>query len=205
MPRAVELAATVARRVGDDLGIPVFLYGENGAGRRPSHFRRGGLDELRSRVDRGELTPDAGPSTLKPSTGAVLVGARSPLIAYNVTLRSADLDVARAVAAAVRESSGGLRGVQALGLRLDREGVVQVSTNVTDLEATPLHVVHRAIVDEAASRGVVVRSAELVGLVPADAVIGAARAPLGLDALGPEHVLELRVLRGIEFADHEPS
>jgi glutamate formiminotransferase len=68
-----------------------------------------------------------------------------------------------------------------------------------------LHVVHRAIVDEAASRGVVVRSAELVGLVPADAVIGAARAPLGLDALGPEHVLELRVLRGIEFADHEPS
>jgi glutamate formiminotransferase / 5-formyltetrahydrofolate cyclo-ligase len=197
MPRAVDLAAVVARRVGDELGIPVFLYGESGSGRRPVDLRRGGLDALRARVERGEVAPDAGPSHVEPSTGAVLVGARSPLIAYNVLLESTDVEAARAIAAAVRESSGGLPGVQAIGLELERQGAVQVSTNVTDVEATPLHVLHRSIVEAASTSGVAVGAAELVGLVPAAAVIGAARDPLGLGGLGPGHVLELRLLESL--------
>jgi len=184
--RAREAALSVARRVGGELGLPVFLYGEVGAARRPALFRRGGLDELRRRVSVGELAPAYGPATVDRRSGAILVGARAPLVAYNVELLGSLAD-ARAIAAAVRASSGGLPGVQALGLELG-DGTVQVSTNVVDTEATAPHTLVEAIVGEAARRGVEVGAGELVGLVPASVVGDAAGAvgvvePLGADWL----------------------
>ncbi len=196
MGRAVALAGVVARRIGEELALPVFLYGESAGGRRPALLRRGGPDELQRRVDAGELLPDYGPRRLDPAAGAVLVGARKPLVAYNVVLETADVEVARSIAAAVRASSGGLPGVQALGLELTRQGLVQVSTNAVDLDATPLHVLAERIRAEAGVRGVTIRASELVGLLPADAVIGAARRTLGLPGLARDRVLELRLLDG---------
>ena len=172
--RAVDVALAVGARVGDELGLPVFLYGEIGDGRRPAFFRRGGPGELQRRVDAGELEPAFGPRRLDPAAGAVLLGVRAPLVAFNLELRGT-LDVARDVAAAVRESSGGLPGVQALGLRLGA-GRIQVSTNVVDLDATPPHVMVERIVAEAAARGAGVGEGELVGLLPARCVAAAARA-----------------------------
>ncbi len=172
--RAVDVALAVGSRVGDELGLPVFLYGEVGDGRRPAFFRRGGPGELQRRVDAGELEPAFGPRRVDPAAGAVLLGVRAPLVAFNLELRGT-LDVARDVAAAVRESSGGLPGVQALGLRLGA-GRIQVSTNVVDLDATPPHVMVERIVAEAAARGAEVGRGELVGLLPARCVAVAARA-----------------------------
>ena len=172
--RAADVALAVGARVGDELGLPVFLYGEIGDGRRPAFFRRGGPGELQRRVDAGELEPAFGPRRLDPTAGAVLLGVRAPLVAFNLELLGT-LDVARDVAAAVRESSGGLPGVQALGLRLGA-GRIQVSTNVVDLDATPPHVMVERIVAEAAARGAEVGRGELVGLLPARCVAVAARA-----------------------------
>lgn len=172
--RAVDVALAVGSRVGDELGLPVFLYGEVGDGCRPAFFRRGGPGELQRRVDAGELEPAFGPRRLDPAAGAVLLGVRAPLVAFNLELLGT-LDVARDVAAAVRESSGGLPGVQALGLRLGA-GRIQVSTNVVDLDATPPHVMVERIVAEAAARGAEVGRGELVGLLPARCVAVAARA-----------------------------
>ena len=171
--RALSVARAVARRVGEDLGIPVFLYGELGEGRRPVFFRRGGLEELRRRIAATELVPAHGPPRVDPRTGAVLVGVRAPLVAFNLGLHGS-LEDAQAVAAAVRESSGGLPGVQALGLALgDR---VQVSTNLVDIDATPLHRLVERIGAEAEARGAAVGTGELVGLVPGRCVVEAARA-----------------------------
>jgi glutamate formiminotransferase/glutamate formiminotransferase/formiminotetrahydrofolate cyclodeaminase len=171
--RAVAVARAVARRVGGELGLPVFLYGEVGEGRRPVFYRRGGLHELGRRIAAAELAPRHGPSRLDPRSGAVLVGVRAPLVAFNLELLGS-LEDARAVAKAVRESSGGLPGVQALGLALgDR---VQVSTNLVEVGATPLHRMVERIVTEADALGARVGAGELVGLMPARCVVEAARA-----------------------------
>ena len=194
MPEAASSARELARRLGSELGVPVFLYGEAGGGRRPAFFRRGGADELARRVRAGELRPDVGPGRLDPRSGATLVGARRQLVAYNVELATDDVEVARAVAAAVRESSGGLPGVQALGLALPRAGKVQVSMNLVDLERAELHEVVARVRAQAAARGVAVAGGELVGLVP-ERVLAAARAA-GADVPGVDEsrVLE-RLLR----------
>jgi glutamate formiminotransferase len=172
----------------------VFLYAESGGGRRPAFFRRGGPATLQARVDAGELAPDFGPARLHPSAGAVLVGARRPLIAFNVPLQGGDVDAARAIAAAVRESSGGLPGVQALGLMLESTRRAQVSLNLVDVEATLLHDVVGRVREEAERLGVETAPAELVGLLPVSAVAAAAAPSLALDALPPDRVLEARLL-----------
>ena len=183
--RAVAVAREVGRRVGEELGLPVFLYGELAEGRRPVFFRRGGPAELQRRVDEGELSPAYGPRRLDPRSGAALVGARAPLLAFNIELLGS-LETAQAVAASVRESSGGLTGVQALGLRLG-DGSVQVSTNVIDLEATAPHVMVERIAREAGQRGARLGAGELVGLILASSVAAAAASagvPQALDADG---------------------
>jgi glutamate formiminotransferase len=187
---ASAVALHVAERTAGELGIPVFLYGDLGVGRRPAFFRRGGLPELERRIGSGELTPDFGPATVDPRTGVALVGSRKPLVAYNVDLSTGDLAVAQAIAAAVRESSGGLPGVQAIGLRLPRAGRVQVSMNVLDLERSPLHEVVAAVAREAAGRRVGIRGGELVGLVPASVLEAAAEAGIELDGVDESQVLE---------------
>jgi glutamate formiminotransferase len=194
MERARAAALLLAERIGGELELPVFLYGELGGGQAPAFFRRGGPAELQRRIDSGELAPDFGPPRLDERAGGVLVGARAPLIAFNVDLAGDDLDAAREVARAVRERDGGFPGVRALGLRLPRAGHVQVSLNVEDWRASPLHEVVAAVEREAASRGLRVTGSELVGLLPAGAAVAAAGSLLGVAGLDPSHVLELRLL-----------
>jgi glutamate formiminotransferase len=193
MDRAREAALVLAQRIGEELELPVFLYGELAPGRGPAFFRRGGRDELQRRIDAGELAPDFGPARLDERAGGVIVGARRPLIAFNVNLRG-DLDAARGVAAVVRETGGGFPGVRALGLDLPRAGVVQVSMNVEDWEAAALHDIVARIEAEAAQRGAEVVGCELVGLMPAGAAAAAAGAMLRIDGFDESHVLELRLL-----------
>jgi glutamate formiminotransferase len=193
MERARSAALDAAGRIGE-LGLPVFLYG--GPDRGPAFFRRGGPDELQRRIDAGELQPDFGPARLDPASGAVLVGARRALVAFNVNLRTADVEVARSIAAVVRETGGGFPGVRALGLELPRAGLVQVSMNVEDWEAAPLYEIVERIAAEAAARGVELAGSELVGLMPAGAAAAAAGALLRIDGFDASHVLELRLLEG---------
>ena len=191
--RAREAALRLAERVGGELGLPTFLYGELGANRGPAFFRRGGPEELQQRIDAGELTPDFGPARLDERAGGVLVGARGPLIAFNVNLRGS-LDAARKIAGLVREHGGGFPGVRALGLDLPRAGLVQVSMNVEDFEAAALHEIVARVEQEAAERGAEVVGSELVGLMPAGAAVAAAGATLRIDGFDASHVLELRLL-----------
>ena len=193
LERAAACADALAGRVGSELGLPVFRYGELAPGRGPAFFRTGGLDELRRRVESGELVPDHGPASVDERSGAVLVGARRPLIAFNVNLRGS-LDAAREVARAVRERDGGFPGVRALGLDLPRAGLVQVSMNVEDYEAAALHEIVARVAAEAEARGAEVAGSELVGLMPAGAAVAAAGAMLRIDGFDASRVLELRLL-----------
>ena len=198
MGRAKQAALTLAERIGDELSLPVFLYGELAPGRGPAFFRTGGLEGLRQRVDAGQLPPDFGPSSIDERAGAVLVGARGPLIAFNVNLRG-ELSAARAIAATVRERDGGFPGVRALGLELPRAGLVQVSMNVEDWEAAALHELVARIEAEATVRGAEVVGAELVGLMPGGAAAVAAGPALRIDGFDASRVLELRLLEPAEF------
>jgi glutamate formiminotransferase / 5-formyltetrahydrofolate cyclo-ligase len=157
-------ALTAAALIGDELELPVFLYGELAT--RPEHrerafIRRGGPGELGQRVAKGELVPDFGPRRLHPTAGALLAAARPPLVAFNLDLATDDVEVATRIAAELRESGGGLPGVRALGLYLSDRGRAQVSTNVHDYRAAPL----REVVERVRARAEVVE-AELVGLAP---------------------------------------
>jgi glutamate formiminotransferase len=194
MERARAAALELARRVGEELELPVLLYGELAPGRGPTFYRRGGTEELARRLASGELEPDFGPGELDPSAGGAIVGARRPLIAFNVDLRGATLEDARAVAAAVRERDGGFPGVRALGLELPGSGRVQVSMNVEDWEAAALHEIVARIEAEAASRGAEVAGSELVGLMPAGAAAAAAGAMLRIDGFDASRLIETRLL-----------
>jgi glutamate formiminotransferase len=195
LPRAKRVARLVAKRITAELGLATFFYGELGEGRGPAFFRRGGPEELQRRLDAGELAPAYGPPWVDPAAGVVLVGARRPLIAFNVNLRGATVETAREIAAVVRESGGGFPGVRALGLDLPRAGRVQVSMNVEDWEAARLHEIVARVEAEAAARGAEVEGSELVGLMPAGAAVAAAGAILRIDGFDPSRVLELRLLR----------
>jgi glutamate formiminotransferase len=193
MERAKRAALELAGRVGEELALPVFLYGELAPGRGPAFFRAGGLERLSDRVQAGELAPDFGPRPLDARSGAVLVGARRPLIAFNVNLRG-DLAAASAIAAAVRERDGGFPGVRALGLDLPRAGLVQVSMNIEDWEAAALHDVLERVESEASALGADVLGSELVGLMPGGAAAAAAGAALRIARFDASRVLELRLL-----------
>jgi len=202
MPAAVEAARAVGRRVGEELGIPVFLYAASGDGRRPAFFRRGGPDELQRRVDAGEVRPDFGPSRLHPTAGAALIGARPLLVAFNLELEAGDIGDAQAVAEAVRASSGGMAGVQALGLRLPGTGKVQVSLNIVDVELASLADVVARVRNEATLRGAAVGQGELVGLLPESQV--AEPSALALASLPDDRILERR-LQGFEACASAPD
>ena len=193
MPRAKRTARLLAKRLTAELGLTTFLYGEVGEGRGPAFFRRGGTDELQRRLDEGDVAPAYGPPWLDPAAGAVLVGARRPLIAFNVNLRGT-ADAAREIAALVRETGGGFPGVRALGLDLPAAGHAQVSMNVEDWEAARLHEILARIEAEAELRGAEVMGSELVGLMPAGAAAQAAGAALRLERFDASRVLELRLL-----------
>jgi glutamate formiminotransferase len=187
-------AVAAATQIGG-VGLPVFLYGElaRDPGRvERAYFRNGGLSELWLRMEGGELRPDFGPPVPHPHGGATLVTARPPLAAFNVELEGADLDVARAVAAELREAGGGARGVRAIGLVLS-SGRAQVSTNVHDPLTTPLGAVVEEVRRLAAPLGARPVEAELVGLIPAAALVDyPADVPIrGFDPA--QHVIERRL------------
>ena len=188
--RARSAAAAIGAQIGA-LGLPVFLYAPPERG--PAFYRRGGRDELERRLEAGEFAPDFGPAELHATAGGVILGARTPLIAFNVNLRG-PLSVAREVAAVVRERGGGFPGVRALGLELPRAGLVQVSMNVEDWEAAALHDIVERIAAEAEARGAEVAGSELVGLMPAGAAAAAAGAMLRITGFDASRVLELRLL-----------
>jgi glutamate formiminotransferase len=194
MERAKSAALVLARRLGDELDLSVFLYGEVGGGRGPAFFRRGGSSELQRRIEAGELAPDFGPARLDPAAGGVIVGARRPLIAFNVNLAGADAATAREIAAVIRESGGGFRGVRALGLDLPSSGRAQVSMNVEDWEAAALHEIVDAVDREARARGAEVAGSELVGLMPAGAAAAAAGSILRIDGFDASRLIEVRLL-----------
>jgi glutamate formiminotransferase / 5-formyltetrahydrofolate cyclo-ligase len=193
MPRAKRTARLLAKRLTAELGLTTFLYGEVAEGRGPAYFRRGSTEELQRRLDEGDVAPAYGPPWLDPAAGAVLVGARRPLIAFNVNLRGA-ADAAREIAALVRETGGGFPGVRALGLDLPAAGHAQVSMNVEDWEAARLYEILARIEAEAELRGAEVLGSELVGLMPAGAAAQVAGAALRLARFDASRVLELRLL-----------
>jgi glutamate formiminotransferase len=197
-----ETAAGVARAAAERiaaLGVPVFLYGELAAAperRERAFFRNGGLAELWLRMESGELRADLGPGEPHPTAGATLVTARPPLAAFNVELDSEDVEVARAVAAGLRESGGGLPGVRAIGLRLG-SGRGQVSTNVHDPARTGLGEVVERVRALAGPLGARPVEAELVGLIPAAALAGYP-GDVPIRGFDPDlHTIERR-LEGIE-------
>ena len=193
MDDAVRLARRTAEILGS-LGFPVFLYGAaaTAAHRRDlPDVRRAGYEGVAERLKDPRWRPDFGPHVLDPRRGAVAVGARPFLVAFNAFLDTGDVEVARAIARRIRESGGGLPAVKALGFLVG--GKAQVSMNLTDLERTPIHVALEAIRSAAADLGASVESTELVGLAPLAAILDTTRHYLALQELEAEHVLETRL------------
>jgi glutamate formiminotransferase len=185
---------TAAARIGAELDVPVILYGELAT--RPEHverawLREGGPARLAERIRVGEITPDFGPARAHPTAGVVLAAARPPLVAFNVDLDTDDVEVARAIAAEIREANGGLRGVRAIGLYLEHRGRAQVSTNVHDHLATPLREVVEAVRAHAP-----IAEAELVGLAP-EAAFEGFPADVHLRGFSPDRQLLENALRSL--------
>jgi glutamate formiminotransferase / formiminotetrahydrofolate cyclodeaminase len=197
MEDCVRLAARLGEQVGRELEIPVFLYER--AATRADHapleaIRRGGLAGLASRMASDpNWTPDFGPSRLHRSAGAIVIGARPPLIAYNVNLRSTEVDKARSIARAVRHSNGGLPHVKAIGVELPSLRIVQVAMNLTDYRTTPILTAFQAVQAEAAQLGIEVAGSELIGLIPQAALHHTATTALQLDRFDASQVLETRI------------
>ena len=198
----VALAREAGERVWRELGIPVYFY--ESAATRPERrnladVRRGGFELLREQIGTvPERAPDVGETRLHPTAGALIVGVRPLLIAYNVTLKTNDIAVARRIARAVRERDGGLLHLKALGFELESRGVVQVSMNLTSYERTNLHQAFEAVRREAEASGVEVIASEVVGLVPQAALDRAAAHFLKLENYSPDLVLENRIAAAIE-------
>ena len=194
MADCIALAQELGRRVGEELGIAVYLYEEaatRAERRNLADVRRGEYEGLRDTIATDPArVPDFGPSTLG-SAGAVAIGVCPPLVALNVYLNTADVEPAQAIARAVRHSNGGFRFVKALGLIV--EGQAQVSMNLTDYQQTPIHRVLEAIRSEASFRGLHVTRTEVVGLLPSEALIDAARFYLQLDGFSMQQILENRL------------
>jgi glutamate formiminotransferase len=196
MADCVALARQVGAAIAERFLIPVYLYEEaatSPARTRLEHIRRGQFEGLAAKMAAPGWAPDFGPPRPHPTAGATVVGARTPLIAYNINLATDRIEVARRVASAVRSSSGGLRHVKAMAVVLHDRGSVQVSMNLTNYAATPIARVFDAVKREAARDGVPILESEIVGLVPADALAGTTAADLQLKDFGPERILENRL------------
>ena len=193
MDGCVQLAKSVAADVASRFSLPVYLYEEassNPARKNLEDIRRGEFEGLAAKMAQQAWAPDYGPSAPHQTAGATVIGARMPLIAYNINLATNRLDVAKKIAAAIRMSSGGLRFVKAMGIPLDDRGIVQVSMNLTNYEKTPIFRVFDLVKREAARYGVHVLESEIVGLVPAAALTQTAEYFLQLEGFSPGQVLE---------------
>lgn len=201
MADCVALAKEVGREVARRFAVPVYLYEDasaNPARKNLEDIRRGEFEGLAEKMARDGWSPDFGPAAPHASAGASVIGARMPLIAYNVNLNTNRLDVAKKIAAAVRHSSGGLRFVKAMGVELADRGIVQVSMNLTNYEKTPIFRVFEMVRREAERHGVVVLESEIVGLVPGAALTSAAEFYLQIEGFKPDQVLEHKLRSKIE-------
>ena len=198
MADCVALARKVGAEIARRFTVPVYLYEEasnNPARKNLEDIRRGEFEGLAAKMASEGWAPDFGPASPHPSAGATVVGARMPLIAYNINLATNRLDVAKKIAAAIRHSSGGYRFVKAMGIMLEERGIVQVSMNLTNYEKTPIFRVFETVKREAERYGVQVLESEIVGLVPAAALHAAAGFYLQIEGFKADQVLEHK-LRG---------
>jgi glutamate formiminotransferase len=196
MEECVALAKDTGRSVAERFAVPVYLYEEassNPLRKNLEDIRRGEFEGLAAKMSSDGWAPDFGPRTPHPSAGASVIGARMPLIAYNINLNTDRLDVAKKIAAAVRFSSGGFRFVKAMGVTLSDRNIVQVSMNLTNYEKTPILRVFEAVKREAERYGVSVLESEIVGLVPAAALVDVAMTTLQLADFKKNQVLETRL------------
>jgi glutamate formiminotransferase len=197
MDECVDLAKELGREVGEKLQIPVYLY-EHAATtpkrQNLANVRKGQYEGLKEAISKdAERKPDFGPNKLHPTAGATVVGARMPLVAYNVNLNTSDLSIAKSIAKAVRHSSGGLRYVKALGLEIKERGIVQVSMNLTNYHKTPVFRVFEMIKKEAERHGVEVMGSEVIGLIPLDALVDTTGFYLRLKDFHKSQILENRL------------
>ena len=193
MKECVELATSIAADVARQFSLPIYLYEEassNPARKNLEDIRRGEFEGLAAKMHQPGWAPDYGPSSPHPTAGASVVGARMPLIAYNINLATDRLDVAKKIASAVRMSSGGLRFVKAMGIPLQDRGIVQVSMNLTNYEKTPIFRVFEMVKREAERYGVRILESEIVGLVPAAALLQSAEFYLQIEGFSSGQVLE---------------
>jgi glutamate formiminotransferase len=196
MGDCVALARDTASEVASRFQIPVFLYEEAAASparRNLEDIRRGEFEGLAAKMDAAEWAPDFGPARPHPSAGAMVIGARMPLIAYNINLATDRLDVAKKIASAIRHSSGGFRFVKAMGIALEDRGIVQVSINLTNYEKTPMYRVFDAVQREAERYGVAILESEIIGLTPQAALVSSAEHYLRLARFSSSQVLENRL------------
>jgi glutamate formiminotransferase/formiminotetrahydrofolate cyclodeaminase len=199
LDECAELARAVGRRIGDELGIPVFLY--EAAASRPERVsladvRRGEFEGLRDLLGKDPArAPDFGPNRIHATAGATAIGARRFLVAFNANLNTSDVRVAKAIAKSIREQSGGLKNVRALGFSIEGGRRAQVSMNLVNTEATPIHRVLSLVRDEAARHGAAIAGCEVVGLIPEFAMLDAAEHALQLESFRRDQVLELRLKR----------
>ncbi|HOV65707.1 MAG TPA: glutamate formimidoyltransferase [Bacillota bacterium] len=197
MEECVEIAKRLGKRIGEELSIPVYLYAK--AATRPDRVRlpdvrKGEYEGLKEAIKSDpDKKPDFGPAKLHPKAGATAVGARPPLIAFNVNLNTDDVKVARTIARHIRESSGGLPAVQAKGVMIEELGLAQVTMNLLDYKTTPMHVVMTEIEKEASEKGIEIVNSEIIGLVPLDALLDTAYARLKLEGFQRERILDLIV------------
>jgi glutamate formiminotransferase len=193
----VEIARKVGAEVARAHGLPVYLYEDAASSeerRNLSNIRKGEFEGLAEKMGHPEWKPDFGPDRPHPTAGATVIGARMPLIAYNINLGTADLSVADTIAKSIRHIGGGFHYCKAMAVALSDRGIVQVSINMTNFKKTPLHRVFECVKSEAARYGVNVVGSEIVGLTPAEALLSAAEFYLRIEKFSPELVLENRLM-----------
>lgn len=197
MDEAITLSKEVGDAIGEKYNLPVFLYEKSATQQHRKNLanvRKGEFEGLKEKMLSPEWKPDFGPLQPHPTAGAVAVGARMPLVAYNVNLNTSDLEIATAIAKKVRHIGGGLRFCKAMGVELEDKGITQVSMNLTDYTKTSIYRAHEMVRMEAKRYGVTVAGGEVIGLVPLEALVDSVAYYLGLDNFSIKQVLEIKLM-----------